>query len=418
MNASGSIARRDPESELLVFDFMGNPPGDPYPFYRKLREKAPALITSDGNMMVLSRHADCVAALRNRAFGKGEEWIQARNVGGEEIRPVMERLQKTMILTNPPEHTRLRRVISSAFTLRHVDALRPGIAQRTDALLDKLAAAPGADFMDLVAMPLPVGVIGDLLGIPEHDRARLIPWIHEAGLLIEPASGREEIIRGAKAEKKLAAYVTELIASKRAHPGDDLVSRLTVAEADGMIDETETVATAILLFGGGNKPTSNLLGNGLHALMANPDQFQRIREDRSLIPAAVEEMLRYDSPAHVDALSVLQPATFAGTELRQGQTLIILLGSANRDPDQFPEPDRFDVGRNSGSHLAFASGPHFCLGSPLARVMAEVFLTRALERFTDITPAGTPRRTTGLGHHGFESLPVTASPRETGVKPG
>jgi cytochrome P450 len=119
MNASGSIARRDPESELLVFDFMGNPPGDPYPFYRKLREKAPALITSDGNMMVLSRHADCVVALRNRAFGKGEEWIQARNVGGEEIRPVMERLQKTMILTNPPEHTRLRRVISSRLTSRN-----------------------------------------------------------------------------------------------------------------------------------------------------------------------------------------------------------------------------------------------------------------------------------------------------------
>ena len=142
--------------------------------------------------------------------------------------------------------------------------------------------------------------------------------------------------------------------------------------------------------------------------MANPDQFQRIREDRSLIPSAVEEMLRYDSPAHVDALSVLQPAAFAGTELRQGQTLIILLGSANRDPDQFPEPDRFDVGRNSRSHLAFASGPHFCLGSPLARIMAQVFLTRALERFTDITPAGTPRRTTGLGYHGFESLPVTA----------
>lgn len=407
MNDSDVVACVDPEGEKLFFEIMASPPDNPFPSYRKLRETAPALITSDGGMIVLSRHADCGAALRHRAFGKGEEWLRTRNFAGEELRPVVERLQKTMIQTNPPAHTRLRRLVSSAFTLRHVEALRPGIARRTDQLLDRLTAAPGADFMETLAMPLPVNVISDLLGIPESDRAGITPAIHEVGLLIEPASGREEIIRGAKAEKELAAYFTELIASKRTCPGDDLLSRLTVAETGGMLDETETIATAILLFVGGNKPTANMLGNGLHALMANPDQFQRIREDRSLIPSAVEEMLRYDAPAHLDAMSVLEPVTFLGAEMQPGQTVIILLGSANRDPDRFSGPDRFDVGRASNSHLSFAAGPHFCIGSALARIEGEVVLTRLLEQFTDITPAGRPRRSMGLGHHGFQSLPVT-----------
>jgi cytochrome P450 len=408
-DAPSITARTDAEAEKIFFGLMMSPPDDPFPLYAELRQAAPALITSDGSTLVLSTHAECDAALRNRSFGKGDEWLRFQmrdDIPQDTLRPVMERMQRSMILANPPEHTRLRRIVSSAFTFRHVEALRPAVQRRTDELLDALAAAPGSDFMATLAMPLPVNVIGDLLGIPEADRPEITPAIHEMGLLIEPASGPDEIVRGARAENELATYLAALITDKRANPADDLLSRLTIAETDDKLDETETIATAILLFAGGNKPTANMLGNGLQALMDNPGEFQRIREDRDLVTSAVDEMLRYDAPAHVDGISVLEATVFLGADMTPGQTVISLLGAANRDPDRFPDPDRFDVGRTDNPHLSFAAGLHYCLGGPLARLEGQIFLDRLLDRFSGAEAAGTPRRPAGLGHHGFDYLPV------------
>lgn len=405
---SSTVAQGSPEAEQLYFQLMVNPPEDPFPEYHRLREMAPALLTSDGSTLVLTRHQDSDAALRHRSFGKGDEWLQlhVQDIPEDELRPVMERMQRSMILTNPPDHTRLRRVVSSAFTFRHVEALRPSILRWTDRLLDQLADLPGGDFMQTFAMPLPVNVIAELLGIPEADRSVIAPAIHDMGLLIEPAAGPDDIVKGARAENSLATYFAQLLDDKRKQPGDDLLSRLTASQAGEALDETETIATAILLFAGGNKPTANMLGNGLYAMLTTPGELQRLREDRSLIRSAVEEMLRYDAPAHVDVISVLEPVTFLGADLTPGQTVITMLGAANRDPDVFEDPDTFDVGRADNPHLSFAAGLHYCLGGPLARLEGEIFLNRLLDRFGDVT-VGEPKRNPGLGHHGFESLPVT-----------
>jgi cytochrome P450 len=406
--APETVAQNDPEGEQLYYQLMMAPPDDPFPTYHRLRRAAPALLTSDGSQLVLSRHADCDAALRHRAFGKADEWLRlhVKDIPEDELRPVMERMQRSMILTNPPDHTRLRRVIGSAFSARHILALRPNIERWVDEVLDAMADDPGGDFMSTAAMPLPVNVIADLLGVPESDRQDIAPAIHDMGLLIEPAAGPEEIVQGARAENALADYFKGLLDHKRVHPGDDLLTRLIDSQSGEVLDETETLATAILMFAGGNKPTANMLGNGLDAMFRTPGALDRIREDRSLIPSAVEEMLRIDAPAHVDVASVLEPVTFLGADLVPGQTLIVLLGSANRDPEVFGDPDTFDVGRSVNPHLSFAAGLHYCLGGPLAKLEGQIFLNRLLDRFSGYS-VGDGKRSPGLGHHGFESLPFT-----------
>ncbi|MFD0395949.1 cytochrome P450 [Streptomyces nogalater] len=348
------VARADTEAEQLFYTIMMQPVEDPT-LYHQLRDAAPALLTGDGTL-VLSRHADCNAALRDRSLGKGDEWLklQLKDVSKDDLRGVMELMQRSMILTNPPDHTRLRRIVASAFTGRHVEALRDGVTRRVDGLLDRLAARPGADLMTELAMPLPVSTIGDLLGIPEADRADLVPVIHELGLLMEPASGPAEINRGVAAQTHLASYLGGLIAEKRQRPQDDLLSRLANTSADAL-DETEVIATALLLFGAGNTPTANLIGNGLDALLRFPEQRLRLTEDPALLPSAVEEMLRFDSPSQFDVFTVLEPHSFAGAELRPGQGVMMMLGAANHDPERFDDPDAFDVARKENGHLSFAA---------------------------------------------------------------
>ncbi|GAA2730164.1 cytochrome P450 [Streptomyces nogalater] len=400
------VARADTEAEQLFYTIMMQPVEDPYPLYHQLRDAAPALLTGDGTL-VLSRHADCNAALRDRSLGKGDEWLklQLKDVSKDDLRGVMELMQRSMILTNPPDHTRLRRIVASAFTGRHVEALRDGVTRRVDGLLDRLAARPGADLMTELAMPLPVSTIGDLLGIPEADRADLVPVIHELGLLMEPASGPAEINRGVAAQTHLASYLGGLIAEKRQRPQDDLLSRLANTSADAL-DETEVIATALLLFGAGNTPTANLIGNGLDALLRFPEQRLRLTEDPALLPSAVEEMLRFDSPSQFDVFTVLEPHSFAGAELRPGQGVMMMLGAANHDPERFDDPDAFDVARKENGHLSFAAGIHHCLGAHLARLQAEVVFGRLLARFPKLEPAAPAVRHPGLGNRGFDSIPI------------
>lgn len=400
------VARADAEAEQLFYTIMMQPVEDPYPLYHQLRDTAPALLTGDGTL-VLSRHSDCNAALRNRSLGKGDEWLklQLKDVSKDDLRGVMELMQQSMILTNPPQHTRLRRIVSSAFTGRHVEALRDGVTRRVDGLLDRLAQRPGADLMTELAMPLPVSTIGDLLGIPEADRAELVPVIHELGLLMEPASGPAEINRGVAAQTHLATYLGGLIAERQQRPQDDLLSRLA-STSDDALDRTETIATALLLFGAGNTPTANLIGNGLDALFRFPESRRRLTEDPGLLPSAVDEMLRFDSPSQFDVFTVLEPHSFAGTDLKPGQGVMMMLGAANHDLERFDDPDAFDVARKENGHLSFAAGIHHCLGAHLARLQAEVVFGRLLARFPKAEPAAAAVRHPGLGNRGFDSIPV------------
>jgi cytochrome P450 len=401
-------ATADPAAEQIFYGIMMSDGSSLYESYDQLRAKAPALFTSDGSL-VLSRHADCAAALRNAALGKGDEFMRLKvsSVPEETLRTLMERLQRSMIMVNPPEHTRLRRVVSSAFTASHVEALRPLVARRTETLLNDVAGSSGGDFMELFALRQPSHVISDLLGVPESDRAMLTPYILDLGLLVEPTATPEQVAAGVTAEAALADYLAELLRHKRQEPGDDLLSRLAATRPDEALDDTEVLATALLLFLGGNKTTADLLGNCVHTLLTHPDEMSRLRADPELAGSAVEEMLRWDAPMQLNARTALQATTVGGAEVKPGQTVIILLGAANHDPERFTDPGTVDIARSDNRHLAFSAGIHFCLGGPLARLEAAEFLRQLVTDYRDLALAGDPVRHPGIGMRGFNSLPVT-----------
>ncbi|SNT52211.1 Cytochrome P450 [Actinomadura meyerae] len=410
--APTTAAGPDAAAERLFQQIMMDPANEnPYPGYHELRDRAPALITSDGTL-VLTRHADCDAALRHRSLGKGNEiqGFRLRPIPEERLRELMDRLERSMSFANPPDHSRLRRVVSSAFTGRHIENLRPAVTERVDALLDGLAAEPGADFMAGFAQRLPVGVVGDLLGVPEQDRSGFGAKVAALAAMVEPTADADTLGRAITAESELAAYFTDLLADKREHPADDLLSRLVGARDEESLDDAETVATALLLLGAGIETTGHLLANTLTTLLGHPAALDALRADPALIPGAVEEVLRYDSPVQFDARTVLEPVSFAGAELEPGQTVTIMLAAGNYDPARFDAPDTFDIRRTDNAHLSFAAGIHFCLGAGLARLEVQVFLERLLARHPSVSLAGTPRRRPGLGLRGFERIPVTLGP--------
>jgi cytochrome P450 len=398
-----------PPEELFASVLLGGEGADPYPAYHRLREAAP-LLRLQGGVLVLTRYDDCDAALRHRSLGKAREPLGARMMSGardENTRRALAWMRRTMLFTNPPDHTRLRTLVSSAFTVRHVDELHAAISERAVRLLDGMAGQPGADFMSEVALPLPVNVIADLLGVPDADREGFIPLVHDVTALLEPLIAREALERAVSAQARLRDYFGGLLAEKRRAPSADLLSRLASSRADDKLDDEEMIAAAILLFGAGFETTTNLLGNGLRALLENPAQLALLRDRPGAIGPAVEEMLRYDSPIQLDGRTTLEPVAFAGTDLPAGELVVMLLGAANRDPGRFTDPDRFDVTRDEGPHLAFASGIHFCLGAHLARLEAKVVFSQLMARFPVIELAGEPEPRGGLNPRGLARLPVT-----------
>lgn len=376
--------------QLFVSVLSGQAGPDPYPAYRRLRESTPVLRGPDGGI-ALTRYGDCEAAFRHRGLGLPSDpmlgWTVGRPVTAE-ARRLLSWLTRTMMMSNPPEHTRLRRLLGSAFTPRHVAELQPQISACAKRLLDEIAGQPGADFVSEVALPLPVTVIGDLLGIPTTDRDKCIPLCITLG---KPLVSDEAVAAAVAAQTELRDYFTGLLAEKRRAPADDLLSRLVTMPGDDKLDDEEIMATVILLFGAGLETTTNLLGNGLAALLTNPDQLGLLRSRPELTEPAVEEMLRYDSPIQVDSRTALGPATVAGVALAEGEPVMALLGAANRDPERFPDPDRFDIARDQGAHLAFTAGLHFCLGSHLARLEARTLFSVLMTSFRSIELSGEPR---------------------------
>lgn len=402
-------ATSDPAAEQLFFEIFLTPRDDPYPAYRRLRETAPVLLTGDGTL-VLTRFADCDAALRHRSFGKGNELAGFGLPGGagEQQRQAQGRLGHSMLFANPPEHTRLRRSVGSVFTTRHIQDLRASIEDRTRKHLGQLARRSGGDFVDTLALPLPVNVIADLLGVPEADRMVFTPKVRQMVALLEPAADPEAITAAAAAEADLVAYFTDLLAAKRADPHEDLLSRMATAPEQTRLSQQEMISTSLLLFGAGFETTTNLLSNTLHALLNHPDQQAALRADPALIPTAVEEFLRYDSPVQVDARTVLHDTDFAGTHLKAGQVIVMLLGAANHDPDLVAQPDTLDVTRPEPAHLSFASGIHFCLGAHLARLETQIVLEHLLSpAYVAITRPTQPQRRPGIALRGLAHLPLT-----------
>ena len=400
--------------DALLAEIFLTPAGkaDPYPRYAAIREHSPMHRSAMG-FNVVARYEDCQWVLRDARFGKGElgpVWEQygLTEQQWNERFPDMQRRMTSMLGMDPPDHTRLRRLVAKAFTPKTVENLRPDIVRLTDELLDRFDGV--VDVMSALALPLPMAVIGEMVGIPAADCAVLQPHVRAAAATLEVNPPLEVMDAAAEAGTVIVEHLEGLIEARRAKPTDDLLSELLHVEEQGdQLSHAELISTVMLLFGAGFETTTNLIGNGLLALLDHPGELQRLRDDRSLVKTAVEEMLRWDSPVQIDGRVVFEDVDVHGEAVAGGEQFVTLLGAANRDPRVFPDPERFDVGRVGQAPMSFGAGIHYCLGAALARAEGAVVFERLLDRFPVIEPAwGSERpgyRDT-IVLHGLESLPV------------
>ncbi|WP_329520749.1 cytochrome P450 [Spirillospora sp. NBC_01491] len=397
----------DDQAELVFFRILQNPVDeDPAEHYRWLHENAPVFCTETG-MVVLSRYADVDAALRDRRLGRGEESVQhLTNLPPDLLEPVMARWKRTMVFANPPLHTRMRRPIASAFTPYHVEQLRKTVRDTARRLLEGLADRPGGDFVRTVASPLGSAVVGDMLGVPERDRAELARLSPESMKVFDPLTAADDLPAAAAAEIRMADYFAELLAERRREPRDDMLTRLAAAASDGTLEEVEVVAASANLMNAGSDTAVNLMSNSMAILLSHPDQLALLREDPGRIPRAVEELARLDPPLNLNPRTALTPCTVAGVELTAGQIVIGIQGAANRDPERFTDPDRVDVTRDEGPSLSFGGGVHFCLGAHLGRLVLAELLACLVTDFSAVEPAGPARRRPGHNLRGLSHLPV------------
>ncbi|SJZ45882.1 hypothetical protein SAMN02745126_01150 [Enhydrobacter aerosaccus] len=363
---------------------------DPYPFYHRLREEAPVFNTGLG-FWLLSRYEDVAFALRDKRFGKDFPGNIRRRYGEDRMHePVIASLGRTMLVLDPPDHTRLRGLVSKAFTARRIADMRPRIRALVDEQLDRVADKGAMDVIRDLAHRLPVIVICDMLGIPEEHRAAFLVGSNVSGRVLDPVPmSREEFDKANAQTEASSAYFDQLCELRRREPRDDLTTELVRAEEAGDRLSTEELrANIALLFGAGHETTTNLIGNGLLALHRSPEQWQRLKEDPSLIPDAIEELLRFDSSVQMTGRVTMADVEVAGVTIPAGQNVITLLGAANRDPAIFADPDRLDVGRENVRPMSFGGGIHHCLGAQLARLEGELVFTALVERLPNLELPG------------------------------
>ncbi|HTX86048.1 MAG TPA: cytochrome P450 [Streptosporangiaceae bacterium] len=364
---------------------LGNPAvlPDPYPVLAGLRSASP-FPEFDGAFVVVGRHADCSAVLRDpRASSQRDKSLTAQHA------PRRRRERPSFLSLDPPDHTRLRRLVSKAFTARTIARLEPRIRAVTGELLGAATAAGQLEVVSQLAYPLPVRIISEMLGVPVEDHPRFAGWSARLANSLQPGfgiDGAEAQARAAAAEvasDEFADYFRELIALRRAHPTEDLLSEMISAEDAGQkLTEDELIATCILLLVAGHETTVGLISNAILALLRHPSQLALLQDDLSLAAGAVEETLRYDAPVQMTGRVARDGMRIGNLAVRDGALILLLLAATGRDPDVFADPDRFDIRRGAANHLAFAAGPHFCLGAPLARLEAAIALQEFAARLT------------------------------------
>jgi cytochrome P450 len=380
---------------------------DPYPTYHRLRAEDPVHYSPLG-FWVLTRYEDVAAVLRDARFIKEPlAALVAARFGAEVPRGV----GLSMLDRDPPDHTRLRGLVSKAFTPRVVEGLRPRIQEIVDGLIARAEAAGSMDLIEEFAYPIPVNVICEMMGVPVQDHERFKGWSLDIArgldsIWLPPDS--EIPRRSAAARHAISDYFRELIAQRRASPRSDLLSALIAAEEAGdKLNEEELLATCILILIAGHETTVNLIGNGVLALLRNPEELRRLRATPGLITTAVEELLRYDGPVQRTARVASDDVTISGHTIRKGEMVMPFIGAADRDPAHFPEPDRLDLSRADNRHIAFGWGIHFCLGAPLARVEGQIAintLVRRLPRLAFVSDTVEYRQSLTL--RGLKALPV------------
>jgi cytochrome P450 len=355
---------------------------DPYPTYHRIRDAAPVWLSPLG-FWIVTRYEDAALVLRDRRFGKDYAANVTKRYGPAILdEPAYAAMARTMLVLDPPDHTRLRALVTKAFTARRVEAMRPRIAAIVDALIDRVERQGGMDVIADFAHRLPIIVICDMLGIPEEDREQFFQRSRVNGRIIDPVPLSPEEIAVANANTlETNAYFDSLFERRRRDPQDDLTTQLVQAEEAGdRLTPEELRANVGLLFAAGHETTANLIGNGLLALHRNPDQWQALRDNPAVIPGAMEELLRYDSSVQMTGRTVQEDLELAGVALAKGAQVVCFLGAANRDPAVFAEPDVLDVRRAKVTPLSFGGGIHFCLGAQLARIEAQEAFSGLLRR--------------------------------------
>jgi cytochrome P450 len=342
---------------------------------------------ADQGFWLLTRYEDVAFSLRDKRFGKDFAGNIQRRYGADRMsEPTIANLSRTMLVLDPPDHTRLRGLVTQAFTARRVADMRPRIRRLVDQQLDRVVDKGGMEVIHDLAHRLPVIVICDMLGIPEDHRASFLMGSNVSGRILDPVPmTREELDRANRGTEMGNAYFDQLCDLRRREPQDDLTTELVKAEEAGdRLTGEELRANIGLLFGAGHETTTNLIGNGLLALHRSSDQWQRLKDDPSLIPGAVEELLRFDSSVQMTGRVTNTEVAVGGVTLPAGESVIMLLGAANRDPAQYADPDRLDIARENVRPLSFGGGIHHCLGAQLARLEAELVFTALVERLPNL----------------------------------
>lgn len=396
--------------DVSGFDLRALPPdfyADPYPWYRALRAEDPVRPMPDGSWF-LTAYADLEAVYKDvRSYSSDKKVEFAPKYGDS---PLFQHHTTSLVFNDPPLHTRVRRLIAGALTPRAIAAMEPSLTALVDRLLDRAEAMGRIDLIDDFAAAIPVEVIGNLLGVPHADRGPLRDWSLAILGALEPVLTPEQMERGNAAVRDFVAYLETLVADRRRRPGDpdqDVLTRLIAGEADGeRLGEVELLQNCIFILNAGHETTTNLIGNGLELLIAWPGERARLLAEPELIRTAIEEFLRFESSNQLGNRMTTVPATLGRHDLPAGSRLTLCIGAGNRDPEQFPDPDRLDIGRQPNRHLAFAQGPHQCVGMSLARLEGRIAIGRFLARFPDYALDGPPVRGGRARFRGFLSLPA------------
>jgi cytochrome P450 len=401
---------RDDARELaLHFDLARAGPefiGNPYPVLAALREHDPVHPMPGGGVL-LTRYEDVLTVYRDARASSDKKAEFLPKFGRS---PLYEHHTSSLVFSDPPLHTRVRRLIMGALNQRAIARMEAEVEHLVDGLLEQLAARREFDFIEAYAAQIPVEVIGNLLAVPRAERGPLRAWSLAILSGLEPAPSAAVLEAGNRAVSEFIDYLRDLVAGRRRNPGDaetDVLTRLIVGEQDGgRLSEAELLHNCIFMLNAGHETTTNMLGNGLWLLLSHPQALAQLREDPGRVPGAIEEILRYEGPIQLNNRRLSAPMTLGGRPLAAGTSITISIGGANRDPAQFPDAERFDVARRPNRHLAFGQGEHACAGMNVARMEGRVALGRLLARFPGIEPAGTPQRDMRVRFRGFRSLPV------------
>ncbi len=398
----------------LAFSLTRPPPGfidDPYPWYAALRGHDP-VHPLEGGGMFLSRYDDALAVYRDATRASSDKKVEFLPKFGRT--PLYEHHTTSLVFNDPPLHTRVRRIIMGALNQRAIARMEADVLRLIERLLERMAELRELDFIEAFAARIPVEVIGNLLQVPHAERAPLRGWSLAILSGLEPAPSPEALERGNRAVSDFVAYLRTLIEARRRRPGDresDVLTRLIQGEQDGeRLTETELHHQCIFLLNAGHETTTNLIGNGMWLLLRHPAELERLRADPALVPSAIEEMLRYEGPIQLNNRRLVAPMVLGAAELPSGTSITIGIGAVNRDPAQFSDPERFDVGRRPNRHVAFGQGDHACAGMNVARLEGRIAFARLLARFAAIEAAGEPVRDRRIRFRGFRTLPVRVRP--------